>query len=355
MGVGLVDSQGQKVMCFVFPCIGDREVLSTGIGRDRAILERAVAHYFAGGLAENTSRTYASAIRRYESFCSQLGIPPLPLAENKSCLFAAHLAREGLSAQSITSYLAAIRYMQIAAGLGAPPTEHWPRLHYTVRGIKRLQPSSPRRVRLPITPAILMRLCRVWMTGQVESPYNARLLWAACCLGYFGFMRAGEFTAVSVSTQSSICLSDVSVDSRRSPAVLCVHLRKAKTDPFGKGIDIFLGKTGQPLCPVTALLNFLLVRQAGEGPLLVLQDGTPLSRDLFIRKVRKALTLAQVDQRLYAGHSFRIGAATTAAAVGIPTHIIKMLGRWNSEAYLLYIRQPREALASVSARIAAAP
>ena len=67
-----------------------------------------------------------------------------------------------------------MQHMQIAAGLGAPPTAQWPRLHYMVQGIKRLQPSSPRRVWLPITPVILMSLCRVWSTGQVESPYNAQ-------------------------------------------------------------------------------------------------------------------------------------------------------------------------------------
>ena len=40
-------------------------------------------------------------------------------------------------------------------------------------------------------------------------------------------------------------------------------------------------------------------------------------------------------------HSLQIGAATTAAAAGIPTHTIKQLGRWRSSAYRSYIR-PRE-------------
>ena len=41
-------------------------------------------------------------------------------------------------------------------------------------------------------------------------------------------------------------------------------------------------------------------------------------------------------------------AATSAAAAGVPAHIINMLGRWESEAYQLYIRTPRETLASIS-------
>ena len=81
-------------------------------------------------------------------------------------------------------------------------------------------------------------------------------------------------------------------------------------------------------------------------------QGWPLSRDLLVRRVRCALNAAGIDQSRYSGHSFWIGAATSAAAAGVPAHIIKMLGRWSSEAYLLYMRTPRESLASISALLA---
>ena len=67
-----------------------------------------------------------------------------------------------------------------------------------------------------------------------------------------------------------------------------------------------------------------------------------------MRMVKKTLHLAKVDASAYSGHSFRIGAATAAAAAGVPAHFIKMLGRWESEAYQLYVRTPRESLASIS-------
>ena len=61
-------------------------------------------------------------------------------------------------------------------------------------------------------------------------------------------------------------------------------------------------------------------------------------KDLFVTKVRMALAETGIDQRLYAGHSFGIGAAIAAAAVGIPAHTINMLSQWSSGAYALYIR-----------------
>ena len=52
-------------------------------------------------------------------------------------------------------------------------------------------------------------------------------------------------------------LSDIAVDSHVNLTVVRVLLRKAKNDPFGKGVNIFLGRVeGSPLCPVAAVLLF---------------------------------------------------------------------------------------------------
>ena len=106
------------------------------------------------------------------------------------------------------------------------------------------------------------------------------------------------------------------------------------------------------LCPIAVILNYMTVRLWVDGPLLVHDDISPLTRDQFVKLVKKALRSANVDDTGYFGHGFRIRAATAAAAAGVPAYFIKMLGRWESSAYQVYLRTPRESLTAVSLLLA---
>ena len=68
----------------------------------------------------------------------------------------------------------------------------------------------------------------------------------------------------------------------------------------------------------------------GPGPLFRFADGAGLTRSRFVAQIREALRTAGVDESRYNGHSFRIGAATTAAARGIEDCVIKTVGRWDA-------------------------
>ena len=78
---------------------------------DISKLEGDVLTYFARGLSPSTMRTYKSAKQRYLVFCQNINIPPLPLSEYSTCLFAVHLAQQGLSPQSISAYMSAVRHL----------------------------------------------------------------------------------------------------------------------------------------------------------------------------------------------------------------------------------------------------
>ena len=222
-------------------------------------------------------------------------------------------------------------------------------LEYVVKGFKRSATHSSSRTRLPITPELLCQLKMVWQGWQCRR--DASMLWAAVTMCFFGFLRSGEVVVpspLSFDPSVHLCYGDVTVDSIDSPSLIQIRLKASKTDPFRKGVCVYVGVTGGNLCPVAAILDYMVNRGSEEGPFFMFANRSFLTRDRFVQAVRDALTRAGVNSSAYAGHSFRIGAATTAAQRGVPDSTIKMLGRWESAAYAIYIRTPRESLASIS-------
>ena len=247
--------------------------------------------------------------------------------------------------------MAGIRHLHIEEGLGDPFLPALPRLHYVLRGVKRSQgeEGNASSEHLPITPPLLHRIKVVW-EPQANDP-DTIMLWAACFLAFFGFLRAGEFTVPGNTVydcSTHLSWGDLAVDNPASPGILSVHLKASKTDPFRKGITLYIGKVPSELCPVSAMLAYLLVRGKQPGPLFQFKDGKPLTRQRFVQAVRGALISAGIQADRYASHSFRIGAATTAAARGMEDSIIKTLGRRKSLAYLEYVKIPRQQLANYS-------
>ncbi len=97
------------------------------------------------GLAPSTRRTYRSGQERYLTFCRQTGTPPLPVCEQHLCRFCAYLADENLCLRTVKVYLAAVRYMQIAADHPAPVGGA--KREYVLRGIKKNEAVQQKRPR----------------------------------------------------------------------------------------------------------------------------------------------------------------------------------------------------------------
>ena len=85
---------------------------------------------------------------------------------------------------------------------------------------------------------------------------------------------------------------------------------------------------------------------------LLFQSSALLTRSSVTKLLRDSARSAGLPYRSLKGHSFRIGAASTAAAAGLPDWLIKVLGRWSSDCYQLYIRTPETVLLSAAPRMA---
>lgn len=87
------------------------------------------------------------------------------------------------------------------------------------------------------------------------------VLWTTCCLGFFGFLRAGEFTVnSSFNPTSHLMLADIQVDSPLNPLSFRIFIKCSKTDPFCRSCFVFLDCGSFLLCPVVSLENYLNIR-----------------------------------------------------------------------------------------------
>ena len=92
-----------------------------------------------------------------------------------------------------------------------------------------------------------------------------------------------------------------------------------------------------PTCPVVAMTAYVSLRQDHPGAFFTSRRATPVTKGGFVQYLRHILVSIGLPQDQHAGHSFRIGAVLA----GIEDSTIQALGRWQSSAFLQYIRMPR--------------
>ena len=284
------------------------------------------------------------------SFCSRHHISPLPATELTLRYFCTHLSAS-LAYQTIKVYLAGIRLLHLEHGF-ADPTRDAPLLQYLCTGIRRTKGDAPKK-RSPITLDILHTIKQEMARSHL--PVSDRLLyWAAFTVAFYGFLRASEYTAPTSTTYCSrthLCHRDITVrdDSIR------LTLKHSKTDRFGRTAMVLIGATGTSTCPVTAMRKYLGEHpHRHSGPLFTLTSGKFLTRRNVSDVTKTLLSMAGIDPTSYSSHSYRIGAATSAAAAGLSDHLVKTLGRWRSSAYQGYIRTSPQVLCTATAKIARA-
>ena len=107
------------------------------------------------------------------------------------------------------------------------------------------------------------------------------MIWSAFLLCFFGFLRSGEITipdASSYDPSVHLNFNDIAADIPQSPNKLKIRIKASKTDPFRQGVNIYIGKTNNSLCPVSALLNYLIMRGTAPGLLFRFKNGSPLTK-----------------------------------------------------------------------------
>lgn len=314
-------------------------------------LAGAVARFAALAIAPSTRTTYSSGERRYFAFCGLYRLQALPASDLGLSSFAAFLT-QSVKPGTIRSYMAAVRNLHVELGL-PDPTRDATLLPRVLRGIDRTFGTATTLRRLPITMPVMRKLIAALEGSGILAPTDRLMLKAAVLLAFHGFLRCGELTVPCGQYNAGRHASRGDVQLSLSPPSLQLRLKFSKTDPFGQGVTVHVGPAEHPYCAVAAMIAYLATtRGQPHDPLFRYRNGTALTRKAFAEEVRRLLVVARVpDAELYSGHSFRIGAATTAAMAGTPEWLIRQMGRWKSDCVLRYLRTAPETMRGVAKQL----
>lgn len=272
--------------------------------------------YIQAATADNTRRTYRSAIKQFERWGGRL-------PTDRDTLVRYLLARaETLNPRTLALHLTAIRQWHRYQGMTDPVQDLL--VTKTLTGIQRLHgrpKQKAKALRLEHIAAMVAHL------RQLPDCNKTRRDTALVLIGFFGAFRRQELVSLTVA------------DLHWEPEGLLIQLPRSKTDQEGEGLWRALPFGEAAVCPGAALKMWLKVADITEGPLF-----RPITR--WGRVQQKALHAGAVNDLLkrlghqcgfdfvpeLSSHSFRRGLSTSAARAQVPFDLIKKQGGWRNDA-----------------------
>ena len=264
------------------------------------------------------------------------------------------------SARSARKYVSQVQGWHLrhfGTKIGGDVTMH--RLRDLVRGAEYIfgRPAAFRRLGVR-TQDLHTALQRCLADGSSESQ-----AWrAALTTAFAGLMRGGEFALQddeAFSPKHSLRRSDLSF-FRDEAGVLHakIMLRPIKKGTNMARVPVVFAAGGSLLDPVAELW-----RMEKLDPIVdkAARRATPLFRHTtgeafrvcevcdLIRNLMQSIGRPRAD---YGAHSLRIGGATAALAAGVDPAVIRLMGRWSSDIYEIYMRMNKQACVRVTSQVA---
>lgn len=289
------------------------------------------------GLSRQSQHSYGTGQRRYLRFAQEFSLPApsvLPVTETVLLAFIAWLFADNrrLAYNTAKSYVSHLKHLSSVLGHNNDAFSS-PRVKYALKGYGRRRGTGARRPkRIPITIQVLESFISL-----LSDSYEHALVSAILCVGVYGLFRSGELTAKTNTLPEDILKRS---DAKWTEGNVTIRLRSSKTDPFRNGVDIVLVKNGSITCPYSALRTLWEAAPSNSpfAPLFQLSTGKPMRYAQLVHAIKLLAEAAGMNPSAFAGHSMRIGGATSLAQLGYPAHFIRQLGRWESLSFQLYTR-----------------
>ena len=292
-----------------------------------AALVDGTSHLLAAALSSKTTEQYRRSWLKFSTFCASMNFQALPAEVSTVAFFITSLADSvsPSSPASIASILSAISYIHNLNSL-ADPTQHFI-VRKVLKGAANLCKGSDSR--LPVTPAILLSLITA-LPDIVCCHYQSRPFASMISIMFHAFLRLGEVT----TSPHNLLFENVTLNLA-SCAITFSSFKHSSGLPVTISIDKSISA---PSCPIALLSDYLSLRGSGNGPLFCYPGFISVSPSKFRSVLSSALARSGRADLAITPHSFRIGAATHAAAQGVAPAVIQAMGRWKSHAYQRYIR-----------------
>lgn len=291
-------------------------------------------------LSSTTLTAYRSAFNTYRDFVHLFfqNEQCLPPSMHHLSAFLAHCYLKGLAAATTRTLISSLSFI-FQLGSYTDITQHFI-CRKMLQGFQKAKPSVD--ARLPITPSILRQITDA-LQYTTESVFLRKLLKAMFVLAFCAFLRIGEITKTSSSVQHFLLFRNVAIGSLNRKNFIDItipHFKHSKSS--NTTLRIYENPANSQLCPYRALLDYFRQRKhsSGSEPLFSFMDGAPISRSFFTQHLKSVISFCNLNLQQFHTHSFRIGAASTAASLGFSELQIQTMGRWHSTAFRKYIRIP---------------
>jgi site-specific recombinase XerD len=259
--------------------------------------------YVRSAKTANTIKAYRSDWAAFQSFCAERTLPSLPAAPATLAAYAAASAHQ-LKARTVERHLTSISQAHQLAGYSNPAEDKLVRT--VMAGIRRVK-GTAQTGKEPLSPELLRKMFE-HTSGDLRTVRDRALL----LVGFAGAFRRSELVALQHQ------------DVRFGEEGLVITIPKSKTDPEGAGQTIGLPYGSHPdSCPVRALTIWLDQSGITHGYLFPgigrwgrAVTPKPICDHQLAKIIKRLAHQADLDPKVFSGHSLRSGLATSAAEGG---------------------------------------
>ncbi|XP_016355771.1 uncharacterized protein LOC107699110 [Sinocyclocheilus anshuiensis] len=290
-------------------------------------------------VSPRTLQSYVTAWRCFKAFHLSYNTPFPDFSLLSITSFVSFLnSVKGLQVGSIKGYLSGVQFFhKLMFGTPLPEISN-SQTSLLIRGIQRSQPTRLDS-RQPITLDILTKCIHTLRRGY-QPLSTARTLNAMFILAFFGFLRCSELTISSkFDPKINPNISDLTVLDSETISFL---IKQSKTDQVKKGHFIYIFNLSSPIQPYQSIFEYLRLRNSQakfpHEPLFLDDSKKPVTRFWFQKHLRSVLQLSGIAAKNFSSHSFRIGAATSAAQKGLSMQQIQLPA---TQLYLSVLRSER--------------